>query len=332
MSVASSSVRSDEVADFYRGKTLTITVAHQAGTGFDVYARAIARYLSRHVPGNPNTIVQNMPGAGGITAAGWLYNIAPKDGTSIATIVHAVMLDQILGEGRGKYDASKFTLIGNMEQSTGTCVVTKQSGISSVDELLKRETIFGGVTSAGALSQGTLALINLGGAKIKLVQGYKGSADLLLAMKRGEVQGMCGIPISTLKTYWRGDVAAGTVKPILQLNGKPSSDFQGLAHFNQFAKTDDDRKVFDLIFGALVLGRLFLGPPAIPGDRLAALRKAFDAAVADPQFLAEAKKANLEVSPQTGAEVEQLVKRFTSFPPAIVARARAAIGQPPRKQ
>jgi tripartite-type tricarboxylate transporter receptor subunit TctC len=323
--------QADEVADFYRGKTLTITVAHQAGTGFDVYARAIARHLTRHMPGQPNTIVQNMPGAGGITAAGWLYNIAPRDGTAIATIVHAVMLDHLLGEGRGKYEPSKFTFIGNMEQSIGTCVVTRQSGVASVDDLLQREIIFGGVTSAGALSQGTLALINLGGAKIKLVQGYKGSADLLLAMKRGEVQGMCGIPVSTLKTYWRGDVEAGTVKPIIQLNGAPSPDLEAVEHFNRFAKSDEDRKVFDLIFGALVLGRLYIGPPGLPETRLVALRKAFDAAVSDPVFVAEAAKSKLELSPQSGAEAEALVKRFNSFPPAVVARARAAIGQAPKK-
>jgi tripartite-type tricarboxylate transporter receptor subunit TctC len=187
------------------------------------------------------------------------------------------------------------------------------------------------VTSAGALSQGTLALINLGGAKIRLVQGYKGSADLLLAMKRGEIQGMCGIPVSTLKTFWRGDVEAGTVKPILQFNGKPTPDLPGVAHFDRFANTDEDRKVFDLIFGALVLGRLYVGPPGLPAARLAALRKAFDAAVSDQEFLADAKKSKLEVSPQTGAEVEVLVKRFNAFPPAVVARARAAIGQQPRK-
>jgi tripartite-type tricarboxylate transporter receptor subunit TctC len=331
LSTSGSVAKADEVADFYKGKTLTITVAHQAGTGFDVYARAIARHLSRHMPGHPNTIVQNMLGAGGITAAGWLYNIAPRDGTSIVTIVHAVMLDHMLGEGRGKYETSKFTFIGNMEQSIGTCVVTKQSGITSVDDLLRRETIFGGVTSAGALSIGTLALINLGHAKIKLVQGYKGSADLLLAMKRGEVQGMCGIPVSTLKTYWRGDVEAGTIKPLIQLNGKSSADLPGVEHFNRFAKTDEDRKVFDLIFGALVLGRLYIGPPGLPEARLTALRKAFDAAVSDPAFVAEAEKSKLELSPQSGAEVEALVKRFNSFPPAVVARARAAIGQAPKK-
>src|SRR5262249_13008077 len=187
----------DEIADFYKGKTLTITVAHEAGTGFDVYARAFGRYLARHIPGNPGMIVQNMPGAGGITGASWVYTIAPKDGTTIATIVHAVMLDHQLGDGRGKYDAAKFAFIGNMEQSVATCVVTAKSGIRSLDDLIARESVFGGVSRAGALSQGTLALINLLGAKIKLVEGYKGSANLRLAMQNGEIQGMCGIPVST---------------------------------------------------------------------------------------------------------------------------------------
>lgn len=318
--------RADEIADFYRGKTLSIVVAHEAGTGFDVYARAFARYLGRHIPGQPTAIVQNMPGAGGLNAAAWLYNIAPKDGTTVATIVHAIMLDHQLGEKRGKYEAAKFSYIGNMERSVATCVVTAKSGIGSLDDLMLRETIFGGVSRAGALSQGTLALIHLLGAKIKLVEGYKGSANLRLAMQRGEIDGMCGIPVSTLKTQWRSDMESGQFKVVVQLNEKPRPEIEGAALLDSFAKSDEDRQVFDLIFGALVLGRMYVAPPDIPPARLAALRMAFDAAIADPNFLADAEKSHMEITPQTGAEVQALIERFTAAPAAIVKRARLAIG------
>lgn len=322
----STSGRAEEVAEFYRGKTLSIVVAHEAGTGFDVYARAFARYLGRHVPGQPTAIVQNMPGAGGITAAAWLYNIAPKDGTTIATMVHAIMLDHQLGEKRGKYEASKFSFIGNMERSVATCVVTAKSGIGSLDDLLRRESIFGGVSRAGALSQGTLALIHLLGARIKLVEGYKGSANLRFAMQRGEIDGMCGIPVSTLKTQWRSDMESGDFKVVVQLNEKPRPELAGAAMLDSFARSDEDRQVFDMIFGALVLGRMYLAPPGIPPARLASLRAAFDAAIEDPEFLAEAARNRMEITPQTGAEVEKLIERFTSAPAAIVKRARLAIG------
>lgn len=323
--------QADEVADFYKGKTLSIVVAHESGTGFDVYARAFARYLGRHIPGAPTAIVQNMPGAGGLSAAAWLYNIAPKDGTTIATIVHAVMLDHLLGEGRGKFEAGKFQFIGNMEQSVATCVVTAKSGIGTLDDLLKRDSIFGGVSRAGALSQGTLALINLLGAKIKLVEGYKGSANLRLAMQRGEIDGMCGIPVSTLKTQWRSDMESGAFKAIVQLNHQPRPELKGAAMLDGFARTAEDRQVFDLIFGALVLGRMYLAPPGVPTQRIAALRKAFDDAIKDPEFLADAAKSNMEITPQTGEEVERLVRRFTSAPKEVVARARRAIGIEPAR-
>jgi tripartite-type tricarboxylate transporter receptor subunit TctC len=322
--------RADDVAEFYKGKTITIIVAHEAATGFDVYARAFGRFLARRIPGNPGYIVQNMPGAGGVTAAAWLYNIAPKDGTTLGTIVHAVMLDHQLGDKRGKYEAAKFAFIGNMERSVATCVVTAKSGISSLDDLMKRESIFGGVSRAGALSQGTLALINLLGAKIKLVEGYKGSADLRLAMQRGEIEGMCGIPVSTLKSQWREDVDSGNIRPIVQLNDEPRPELKGTAHLYDHARSPEDRQVFDLIFGALVLGRIYLVPPGVPEARIAALRRAFDAAIADPEFLAEAAKAQLEISPQPGAEVAQLIERFTSAPQVVINRARQAIGQEPR--
>lgn len=316
----------DEVADFYKGKTVSIVVTHESGTGFDVYARAFARYLGRHIPGQPTAIVQNMPGAGGLSGTAWLYNVAPKDGTTIATIVHAVMLDHLLGERRGKFDPIRFGYIGNMERSVATCVVTTKSGITSLDDLLKRESVFGGVSRAGALSQGTLALINLLGAKIKLVEGYKGSANLRFAMQRNEIDGMCGIPVSTLKTQWRSDIESGDFKVVVQLNEQPRPELKGAAMLNAYAKSDEDRQVFDLIFGALVLGRMYLAPPDIPAQRLAALRKAFDAAIKDPEFLADAEKANMEITPQTGAEVEALIKRFNATPRPVVNRARLAIG------
>ena len=200
----------DEVADFYQGKTITVMVAHETGTGFDIYARVLVRHIGRHIPGQPNLVVQNILGAGGMTGANWLYNIAAKDGTVIGTTVHTIMLDQLTGDGTAsRFDTNRFQYIGNIEQSVATCGVSAASGVTRFEDILTREIVFGGAAVTGALSQGAFALRNLIGAKIKMVQGYKGSADIKLALVRGEIQGICGLPISTLKTSWRDVVESG---------------------------------------------------------------------------------------------------------------------------
>jgi tripartite-type tricarboxylate transporter receptor subunit TctC len=210
----------DDTADFYKGKTVSIVVGHQVGTGFDIYARVLAPHLGRHIPGQPNVIVQNMVGASGITAANWLNNIAPKDGTVIATFVHTVAFEPLFGNDKAQYDSAKLSWIGNMEDSVGTCGVSKASGITKFDELLAKETVFGATGATGPLGQFAQAVKNLLGAKLKIVYGYKGSADVKLAMNRGEVQGICGLPLSTIKSFWGDEYRSGEFKPIIRLSGK----------------------------------------------------------------------------------------------------------------
>ncbi len=193
------SVAADEIADFYKGKTVSIVVGHQVGTGFDIYARAIAPHLSRYIPGNPTVIVQNMVGASGITAVNWLANVAPKDGTVMATFVHTVAFEPVFGNDKAQYDPAKLNWIGSLEVSTGLCGVTQASGIANFEELLTKEAIFGATGATGPLGTFAQAVKNLIGAKLKVVYGYKGSADVKLAMNRGEVQGICGLPLSTIK-------------------------------------------------------------------------------------------------------------------------------------
>ena len=165
----------DEIRDFYAGKTVSIVVGHQVGTGFDIYARVLAPHLSRNIPGNPNVIVQNMVGASGITAANWLSNVAPKDGTVMATFVHTVAFEPVFGNDKAQYDPAKLTWIGNMEESIGMCGVTKASGIATFDDLLAKEVVFGATGATGPLGLFAQAVKNLLGAKLKVVYGYKGS-------------------------------------------------------------------------------------------------------------------------------------------------------------
>jgi tripartite-type tricarboxylate transporter receptor subunit TctC len=314
----------DEVSDFYKGKTVNMTVGHEVGTGFDIYARTLARHLGRHIPGQPAVVVQNMNGASGLVAANWLYNIAPKDGTVVATFVQSVPFEPLYGNTAARYDPARFTWIGNLEESIGVCGVTKASGIDKFDDLLMKETIFAGTGTTGPLGKASLAVKNLLGAKIKLVSGYQGSASVKLAMQRGEVAGICGLPMSTITSFWRDDLESGAFKPIIQLSGRKLAALGGIPHVDDFAKTPEDRQVIGLIFGTLGLGRVYVSPPGVAPERANALRAAFMATAKDPAFLDDAVKTQIDVSPMTGAEVEAFVKRVSASSPAVVERAKQA--------
>jgi tripartite-type tricarboxylate transporter receptor subunit TctC len=190
---ASSQPAADEtVADFYRGKALNIVVGHEAGTGYDFFGRTLARHITRHLPGNPNAVPQNMPGAGGLRAANWLYNVAAKDGTVVSVLAPETALKPIFGDAAASYEPAKFTWIGNMDESIATCTVSARSGITAIEQLFARETVFGATGVAAPTSKFAYALVNFLGARIKVVQGYKGSNDLRIALNRGEIEGACG--------------------------------------------------------------------------------------------------------------------------------------------
>lgn len=315
----------DDLAAFYKGKNVTIVVGHEVGTGFDIYARALAPHLSRHIPGNPNIVVQNMVGASGIVAANWLANVAPKDGTVMATFVHTVAFEPVFGNAKAQYDPSKLAWIGNMEDSVGTCGVSKASGIAAFDELLTREAVFGATGATGPLGLFAQAVRNLVGAKIKVVYGYKGSAEVKLAMNRGEVQGICGLPMSTIKSFWGDEYRSGQFTPIIQLSGKPQGELKNVPHVDRYAKTAEDRQVFDLIFGAQALGRVYVSPPGQPPARVKALRDAMVATMKDEKFLSDAAKAKIDIDPMSGQEVADMVARISAVSPQVVERAKQAI-------
>jgi len=317
----------DDVERFYAGRKLSVIIGHEVGTGFDLYGRALARHMGRFIPGHPTLVPENMPGAAGFASANWLYNAAPKDGSVIAIFAHTAPFEPLIGKGTGRFDASKFGWIGNMDTVVGVCGVWEHAGISTFDELFTKEILFGasGAGSGGPLSQFPTALRRLLGVKIKLIQGYRGSAEVRLAMMRGELQGICGIPISTLKTEWRDDFASGRFKALLQLGRERSPELPAVPHVYDYSKTPEDRQVFDLIFGLQAMGRAFAAPPAVPDERIAALRTAFMAMADDPTFRAEATKMQLDVSPTSGSAVQEFVARMYGSPKPVVERAKEAI-------
>jgi tripartite-type tricarboxylate transporter receptor subunit TctC len=316
-----------EIERFYAGRKVSVVIGHEVGTGFDLYGRMLARHMGRFIPGNPTLVPENMIGVAGFAAANWLYNVAAKDGSVIAHFAHTAPFEPLLGKAAGRFDASKFSWIGNMDAVVGVCGVWEHAGITKFDELFEKEMIVGagGAGTGGPLSQFPTALRRLLGAKIKLIQGYKGSSAIRLALARGELQGICGIPVSTLKTEWKDDWSAGRFKILIQLGRERHPDLGDIPHVYDYTKTAEDRQVFDLIFGLQAIGRPFAAPPGVPVDRLAALRTAFMAMTRDDRFLAEAKKLALDVVPATGEAVQDFVTRTYASPKAVVDRAKDAL-------
>ena len=324
LTMANGAARADAIEDFYRGKNINIIVGHEPGTGFDLYARTLSRHMGRHMPGAPGIIVQNMVGASGLAATNWLYNVAPKDGTVMATFAHTAPLEPLLGAATARFDAAKFNWIGNADQSVSLCGVWHTAGIEKFDDLFEKEILVGGTGLGGPLSSAANAVHNLVGAKVKLIDGYKGSVSVRLAILQGEIQGVCGMSLSSLNSQYGQDIRAGHFKYILQFGVKEHPALPGVPAVYGYAKSAEDRQAFDLVFGVQSIGRPFAAPPTTAPERVEALRRAFDATVTDPAFVAEIERQQLDLNPMNGEDLQELFRRLYAAPKDIVERARAA--------
>jgi tripartite-type tricarboxylate transporter receptor subunit TctC len=289
----------DGIADFYKGKTVTVIVGYPPASGYTLYGQMLAKYLSDHVPGKPNVIVQSMPDAGSIKAANYVYTVAPKDGATLGIFSVGALIDELFGLSTTSFDSTKYGRIGNMDESVGVCVVKSASGVRQFEDLLQKEALFGGTGPAGGATQAAMALTRLFGAKIKLIKGYPGA----------QAQ----------------QIASGTLLPIIHDAIKPHPELPGVPSVYDFARGDDDRRVLDLLFGWRVLGRPIAAPPGIPPERLAALRKAFLDAMNDARFVADAAKAQLDIAPASGEEVASLIARLFSHSKETIKRAADAV-------
>jgi tripartite-type tricarboxylate transporter receptor subunit TctC len=313
------------VAAFYRGRSMIMMVGVEPGTGYDLYSRTLVRFMAPRIPGKPSFTVQNMPGSSGINAANWMANVAAKDGSVIGMFGPEAAFAPALGSSVAHYDSLSFSWIGNLDESVATCGVWHTSGVRSLEDLKHKEVPFAATGPNGAPSEFAYGLKNLLGARIKVIQGYRGSAAMKLALENGEAGGGCGISLSTLKTTYRSDLEAGRFIPVAEFGLKPHPELPGAVHVYDFAKTEEERQIFDVAFGRHALGRPVMGPPGIPAARAAALEAAFMATVADPAFLAEAARQGLDINPSSGAEVRDLLRRFFMTPKTVIERAEAAV-------
>ncbi len=322
------STRADAISDFYSRKTVTLIAGFPPGGGYDTYIRVLARHYGQFIPGNPSTVPSNMPGAGSMNAANHIYKDEPSDGTILGMFASSVVMEPLLGNKAAQFEPAKFSWIGSMSQDVAYCGVWQTPGaVASFDEVMQKETIFGGGAPAAITYQHPLILKNVLGAKIRMIPGYAGTRDIDLAMHRGEVNGVCGLFASSIKAQFFDDVKSGKLKLVIQMGSRKSTEFGDIPSVFDYAKTDDERSVLELFFKSLVLGRPLAGPPGMPQDRLAALRTAFAVTLKDKDFLAEANKVGLDIDPATADEVQDLLKHFAAFSPGIFEKARQAIGR-----
>jgi tripartite-type tricarboxylate transporter receptor subunit TctC len=311
----------DPVAEFYQGKQISLIIPSGVGGGYDLYGRFMARFIGKHIPGNPAVIPRNMPGAGGIAAANHLANIAAPDGLTIGILQNTITLNQLAKMPSVKFDVRKFGWIGNMSISSSICALSGPAKEVSGKDLLRREVMIG--TSTGSTSMIPALLNSLAGTQFKLVKGYPASNAVLLAMQSGEVHGLCGWSWDGARVNARDLLARGVAKVALDINIQPQQELKdlGVPFLMDFLPESENKEVLKVILSTQMYNRPFAAPPEIPAERLNALRNAFVAALEDSEMVAEAEKLKIDVQYLSPEQINDLIKVALDAPPRVQERA-----------
>lgn len=332
------SARAQEaVADFYRGKSIRFVIGALSGGGNDIYARLVGRYLTKHIPGNPTIVPVNMPGASGHVAAGHIYNVAAKDGTVIGSTTPGVITEPLwageAGRDKFKFDPTKMIHLGSAQVATYNCYIRSDAPAKTIQEAMTTEVILGANAEGGSSRDAPVLLNNVLGTKFRIVTGYPGTREILIAMERNEVHGLCGTGWDTMYSQRPDWLAKGFVRVLVQenLDGNPLLDKMGVPRSIDLASTAEARQIIELAYTQQAFGRPYILPPGTPPYRVAALRKAFMAATQDADLLAEAKKLRVEVRPLSGDDIQALVTKMYALPREVVDRTREALTYKPPK-
>jgi tripartite-type tricarboxylate transporter receptor subunit TctC len=302
---APAGAQAQSVADFYKGKNITLMVGYSAGGGYDIYARAVARHMGKHIPGNPNFIVQNLTGAGSLNAANNLYNVAPKDGTVFGTFARGLAMEPLIGTARVKFEATKFTWIGSGANEISLCATWHTSPVKTWQDALKTNFAVGGEGAGSDPDTYATLMRNVFGSKLKLVTGYHGTSDIILAIERGEVDGRCGWSWSSVKSTRPNWIPEKKLNYLVHMSEVKAPELPDVPLITDFAN-DRQKQVLRLVISRQTMGRPFAAPPDVPADRAA-------------------DKLKLEVNPVTGEDVAKLISDLYATPKDIVEEARAAI-------
>lgn len=313
---------------YYKGKTIRIVVGFTAGGGFDAYSRALARHMPRHILGNPTIVVENMPGAGSLISANYLYKIAKPDGLTIGHFIGGLLLGQVLGQKGVEFDARKFEYIGAPVYEHPVCATTTASGITSLEKWMASPTpvkmggVAPGASNPDNITRAARATIGL---PTQIVTGYKGTAEIRLAAESGELAGACW-GWGSLRATWRKGLDAREVQVVLQITPKPHPDLPNVPLAISYTKTDEARRIIEVaVHNDSTLVRTYTLPPGTPKDRVQILRKAFQETLRDPAFLADAEKQKLEIEPVTAEEIERAVESLFKLEPAMITKLRTIL-------
>jgi tripartite-type tricarboxylate transporter receptor subunit TctC len=312
------------VAEFYRGRTMPMVIGFSSGSGYDIYARLLARFMPKYIPGNPTIISQNMPGAGSLRAAQYVAQVAPKDGSVIGTMSRSLPVEPLIGDG--KFDGRAFTWIGNIANNNSLCATWHTAEVKTWNDITSKPFVLGGEGPGSDLDNFALVLKNMFGAKLKLVSGYPGGSEVNLAMERRELDGRCGWSwdsIKSTKPDWLRDRKINLLA-VFALE-KAADVPPEVPLILDKARTDEERKILRVHLAAQAFGRPFFAAPGIPEDRKKALREAFDATMKDADFIAETAKVRMEVSPTTGQEIERILNEIYASPPDVIEKAKRLI-------
>ena len=321
---ALSCARAETPAEFYRGKTVEISVGTGAGGGYDANARLVARHLGRFIPGNPKIIVSNVPGGGGITAANKLFNVSPRDGLAIGTFSNALLTLPLLNPGAARFQPEQFTWIGSVSREDGVCITSKSSAVTTWADLRTKELIVG-TTAPGTTTHLYAALLrNLFGAKFRLVSGYPDGSSIVLAFERGEVQALCQTysSLNVLHPEW---LPERKVNPVVVIGLDPIKALEGVPALLDFTSSERERDIVRILLAPTAAGRPFAAPPGIPTDRAEALQQAFLKMSADPEFLADAGQARIDVQAMGGEDIAALLRMISKTDAKVIDDVRKVI-------
>jgi tripartite-type tricarboxylate transporter receptor subunit TctC len=313
----------ESVEDFYRNRNVSLVIGYNVGGGYDTYARILARYMGKYIPGRPNLIPQNMVGAGSLRAASFLYNVAPKDGSAFGMVSRDMATEPLLGDA--KFDSSKFTWLGSITDEVSLCATWHASPVKNWNDVMTKGVTFGASSGGADTDLSAILLRNVFGAKIKLVSGYPGGAAINLAMERTEVEGRCGWSWGSIKSQSADWIRDKKLNLLIQFALEKSPELPDVPLILDLATNDEQRQILRVIMARQLIARPFVAAPGIPEDRKQALRNAFDATMKDPDFRADAAKASLEVNPADGATIEKLLAELYRTPKDVVDKAKLAI-------
>lgn len=311
---------------FYKGKTVELAIGGSPGGGYDTYGRLVARNIGKYIPGNPTIVPKNRPGAGSRKAAAWLYNVAPKDGTAIAILFPGAIMDPVIRPKKAKFDTTKFNFLGSANRESRTCISWHTSAVKTFKDLFTKPLIVSGSARGGSSRDFPNFLNNLLGTKFTIVSGYKGTKTMLLAIERGETQGLCGYAWTSFNLQRPDWIKEGKVNILVQLAMAPTEGMTklGVPMIWDFVKSKEHREIMEFFFKQQEFGRPFVAPPGVPAKRVAILRKAFMAVLKDDDLLKDAKKSRLEINPVSGEEVTKLVLELFALPKSLIKRTIAA--------